>query len=497
MGRISKKLEDYKKISEAAYLAAAQNTERYRIILRYFFVQHERMKDYSYPNEILAHVRGISGMEAYTEDELTQDLNQLVAWKNIVPGQEIKNPRTIAEFNKKVYRYQITPYTVEIERMLEHLEESEEFRGSLDKKTFEKLYSALQDFLSQGFDEELAEKWHAIIDLFTEVRQNTSDYLAYLSSERSEEMMKRESFLAYKDRFVVYLSDFIQGSYQMAMKIQDSFEHCNDEDLRRRFLFLAEIPDFVPRYEELAFDPAVKAEELMELWESFRRWFINTGEHSSEYQILQDRTNNMIRKITGSIRRIGERTQQKLSRKKDYLHVAQWFLNAQTMEEAHRISATVFGLTHTQHYLTDGLDTADIYTEIWDMKLHEVITQPKTNRYQERTSITPYVIDREAKQELIRKNQSKQKQLKEAIASYMDDGRLSVFGEKQISSEVRKILLKWISAAFLTEDGMILTEFGYRVKVKIEKEQTTLVLSEDGAMEMPAFEVAILKEGSR
>ena len=58
---------------------------------------------------------------AYTEEQLSQDLAQLESWGNLTAQQEATRARNIAEFKRKKFRYQCTPYTVEIERMVERL----------------------------------------------------------------------------------------------------------------------------------------------------------------------------------------------------------------------------------------------------------------------------------------------------------------------------------------------------------------------------------------
>ncbi|MDO4793884.1 MAG: TIGR02677 family protein [Filifactor alocis] len=494
MARISNRVEDYKKITEANYLVAPKNAERYRMILRYFFVEHERMRDYIYPENVLEHVQGILGRDNYSEEELTQDLKQLVEWKNIVPGQEIKNPRTIAEFNRKVFRYQITSYTVQIERMLEQLEKSgEEFRGSLDKKPFEKLYLALRDFLEEGPSDNLVEYWHQVMEIFTSVRENTADYLAYLSSEKAGEMMKRESFFAYKEKFISYLRDFIQGSYRMAVKIQELLEKQEEGELQIKFDYLARVPDFTPRFEDVQTDVETKTEELRELWLSIVQWFVQTGSHPSQYRILQERTNATIRTITANIRRIGERNRQKLSRKKDYLHVAKWFLEAETMEEAHCISSVIFGLQNTAHYYALESETSNIYEEIWNIAPNEIVTNKRVRGGQTKTKVQRYHSNMEEKMEIIRRNQDEHRRLREEIDSHIRDGRISVCDGKEVSTSVRKVLLKWLSTAMLTEDGTVLTEFGYRVKVRMSKEEKIRLESEDGSMELSSFDVEILE----
>ena len=137
-----------KPIPEASYLTAA-NADRYRSILRYFYQQHERLRYYLFPEEVFAHLKQDPYFAGYSEEQLQQDLNQLVEWKNLIPRQDTGKVSTIEEFKKKRFRYQCTPYTVEIERMVQRLEQmGDSFGGSLEGTLFDRLLNLLQGFIS-------------------------------------------------------------------------------------------------------------------------------------------------------------------------------------------------------------------------------------------------------------------------------------------------------------------------------------------------------------
>ncbi|MBP1971227.1 uncharacterized protein (TIGR02677 family) [Virgibacillus natechei] len=112
--------QPFKKVTEASYLTA-DKAWSYRAILRYFYIQHERMREFLFPEEIYAHLIESQGFDGYTEEQLHQDLDQLVMWNNLVARQEMGRSKTIEEFKKKRFRYQTTPYTVEFERMLQDM----------------------------------------------------------------------------------------------------------------------------------------------------------------------------------------------------------------------------------------------------------------------------------------------------------------------------------------------------------------------------------------
>lgn len=183
----------FKKVTEASYLTA-DRAWSYRAILRYFYIQHERMREFLFPEEILAYLREFDEFRDFSEEQLHIDLGALVKWNNLMARQEVGKVRTVEEFKKKRFRYQCTPYTVEFERMLQQLEGmGETFGGSLEKTQFERLYQTLltiEKTLEAQEDEkaeECAQKWDDVFTYFRTITQNTSDYLAYLNSEEVEE----------------------------------------------------------------------------------------------------------------------------------------------------------------------------------------------------------------------------------------------------------------------------------------------------------------------
>jgi uncharacterized protein (TIGR02677 family) len=180
-----------KKVVEASYLTA-EKAWSYRTILRFFFIQHERMRDYITPEEIYEYLTEIPEFQTYTEEQLQLDLAQLVKWNNLIARQDMGNAKTIEEYKKKRFRYQCTPYTAEIERILQNLEKlGDSFKGSLERTQFDRLLQALI-MMEKGLaadvrpnDEEIAQIWDDIFSYFRNIRRNTADYIAYINSEKN------------------------------------------------------------------------------------------------------------------------------------------------------------------------------------------------------------------------------------------------------------------------------------------------------------------------
>ncbi|WP_106496593.1 TIGR02677 family protein [Lentibacillus sp. Marseille-P4043] len=493
-------VQPFRKVTEASYLTA-EKAWSYRAILRYFFIQHERMREFLFPEEIYAYLKDLQGFGDYTEEQLHQDLDQLVKWNNLIARQEMGRAHTIEEFKKKKFRYQCTPYTVEFERMLVEMEKGGEvFGGSLEKKEFERLYQALvevesilkKDSLPPA--DECSQLWNDVFTYFRAITKNTSDYIAHINSEEAEERMQTESFLAYKDQFTTYLRDFIIGLKQTALKIQQLLEIVTSEQLTPLINQVIIHQQQVPRFEDLGLDEREQVDEQQQKWQTLITWFLGNVHGESEYEMLELRTNEQIRRITRVVQRLGERHQYFRSRKKDYLHLAKWFDSFDTVKEAHELSAVAFGVFHTRHLFSDHVPTDDIYTDIWDEQPITHETKPRIRNYREKTRAGAIVSQQQkkeaARQEYLRDKLAEQ----EALEKYMQGNEIRLDALPVIETHVRKMLLGWIGKAMAKKDHTFKTEHGRNVKVLVAKDERILLHAEDGVMEMPAVTFQFMDE---
>lgn len=425
----------YRPISEVTYLTT-DNAWRYRAILRYFYQQHERLRHYLFPEEVYEYLKQNPYFEDYSEEKLQQDLNQLVEWKNLIPRQDTGKVTTIEEFKKKKFRYQCTPYTVEIERMVLGLERmGDSFGGSLERSLFERLLDSLMKLTSvenspfrdkkeQSYridrltGEEANQIWEEMYDHFRKLVENATDYLAHLESEKVEEMMMTEAFLVYKDSLTEYLRNFMTSLQRTSLKIETILLETPDDLIERVIDRVADYQMSIPRLtvQQSLDEWKVKFKEQ---WKSIKGWFLGRDRVDSELIYLQNKTNETIRKITRFAQRLGERHHNFRSRRKDYLHLAEWFSKLEDVKEAHELSACVFGVFHTRHIYAETKATEDIYTEIWDHPPTVLTIKPRIRNYREKIR-TGAVISREQEkqamlQEYLREREAERQLVEEMI----------------------------------------------------------------------------------
>lgn len=487
--------QTFKKVPEATYLSTGK-ASHYRAILRFFYEQHERLREFLMPEEVLSHLQQLDSFSDYTLEELQADLAALVEWKNLIAHQETGKVRTVEEFKKKRYRYQVTPYTVEFERMLIQFEEnSEQFSGSLEKTQFERFFDILTKVSGERKSAaESAQLWDDLLTYFKKITQNTSDYFAYLRSEDATEQMKSEAFYLYKDQFTRYLREFILHLQRTAASIQDAMGQMDRSLMRSFFERVSEHEEQVCR-----FDRKLGRQEMIDefeaTWQNVKAWFLGSGAAESQYENVLYQTNEAINRMTRIIQRLGERSRIQHSRKEDYLHLANWFLRLKDLSSAHKLSAVAFGVSHTRHLYSDHVPTDDIYVDVWEEEpmVHE--RTPITRDYRGKSKSSPLDNHEKDKQKTVEAYKKQIEHEKTLIHQLLDEGQIELERVAEVEPFVRKTFLLWIGKAMTKEDRTIKTEYGDLVRVDIDQKRRIYLHSKDGILEMPAARFVFLKQG--
>ena len=108
-------------LTEAKYLNA-DNADRYRSIMRIFYENYEKLRYWMYQEEVYAQMTADPYFADYRMEQCQQDLAMLTEWKNLNTIQDTRRVSSIEEFKNKKFRYQMSEYSVEIERLVIRLE---------------------------------------------------------------------------------------------------------------------------------------------------------------------------------------------------------------------------------------------------------------------------------------------------------------------------------------------------------------------------------------
>lgn len=204
-------MEHFEQINETSYLSV-QNASIYRKIMRCFYREYEKMHFQLYKEDIYRFLKEDEAFEAYSMEQLVQDLEALVKWKNLTPIQDPGKVYTIADYKNKQYRYTMSEYAVEIERLTVRLENLFLESGNLSTNFFVRLERSLDETENMENAElrTVNEWWQTLQEDFKRLNQNYQDYLRDFYSGKTEKLMKSVEFMVHKDKFIKYLNEFVQ-----------------------------------------------------------------------------------------------------------------------------------------------------------------------------------------------------------------------------------------------------------------------------------------------
>lgn len=481
-----------KKITETSYLTA-ENTKRYRPILRFFYEQYERINYMLYKEEVFNELNGKLNFEDYTIEMCESDLTALVNWGNLTALQDTNNVSTVEEFKHRKFRYQLSEYAVEIERLVIKLENLHIEGASLEPKLIERIKESIESIekISTQSETEVLSFWENLNNDFKRLNQDYQDYIKTFYNVKMEEVAKSKQFILYKNDLVKYLREFIkslqENSYVIEEKLKKLEKTTEERILEKVYLGQKKIV----RIDKL--DEEIDEQELKNRnkakWENIKKWFLGTKTKPSEVEKINEKTTEIIRKITRIANQIAESKGNVSSKKAEYKKICEMFCRVENIEEAHKLSSLVFGMFNTRHTKGNFVrETDSINSSLIEEPSNEYEVKPRIRAYKEKEPKIA-IIYKTAEKKLQVEKYLKQLELeRKEIEKYIKDGKIDIKELPIIKSTFRKTLLKWISKAGLSTNKQITTEDGRKIKLIYPQNNQRCVLEcEDGNLEMPAF----------
>lgn len=478
-------------IEETSYLSVP-NARVYRKIMRCFYREYEKMRFQLYKEDIFELVRQEEEFRDYTMQELEQDLAALVKWKNLTPIQDPGRVYTIADYKNKQYRYTMSEYAVEIERLTVRLENVFLESGNLSTNYFVRLEKSLEEAetMEQAGLKQVNEWWNLLQEDFRRLNQNYQDYLRDFYSGKADRLMKSVEFVLHKDKFIRYLNEFVQELQQHSRRIAQlltrSMEGIEGCVLERVVQSELDIPHAVVEFRGST-EPNLR-ENVMGKWNSLKNWFLDSGQQECEAKRVLRITNEVIRNIIQNAALIVQMQNWGISRKEDYRKFLELFLKCEELEEAHRLSAHVFGIQRVEHFRTNAPRESDAVNDsVYQENPAEYLLKPHTRAYREKKDRTGF-SDRSLEKMIQRQNYLRHaEQQKEIVMRYIRDQKI-VFADitEEITENTRHIFLQWIGQAGLNSEHKGRTEYGQEYRL-LRGEGNCVLHCEDGDLTMPAY----------
>ena len=469
-----------------------ENAPKYRAIMRFLYEQSEKFQHYSKIEEILEHLKERNQIdEHYTQEKLYDDLKVLENWECVISKEDKTVVRTIEEFKKKRLEFQITNLAKEFESILKKLDELDDvLTGSLESKEFERILKGIIELkavdVTKDSNDVIYEKWINLIRIIENLRRNSSNYLSHLKSEQAENLFKTEEFVLYKDKFTDYLTKFVFSMKRNRHKIAKELRNMREDFIETYIERLVEYFSLIPTVDGKKFDVERTKRIHQEKWLELKSWFVKSKDEKTEVERLLEETEKSIQVLSRYALRLSEIKNNNQNRKEDYRTLATMFYQSNSLEEAHRLSACVFGVPHTRHIFGKEKQTESSNENLWEQMPVQIETTPKNRTYERSKKMKSRVkMDKEKEQRRIREIVEKREKQQKEIENLIVNNRLVLRDLPVIQPYVRKTLLHWITKAVQNKSRAGKTESGRSYIVKMEDNQKIALRCEDGVLTMP------------
>ncbi|WIM40343.1 TIGR02677 family protein [Paenibacillus sp. PK4536] len=479
-------------VSELKYVNA-DNVSRYRAIMRFLYEQYQKLNYWLKPEQIFKGIMSWNLHEGYTLEQCQIDLEQLIEWGNLSSRHDGGRAVTVEEYLRKKYQYLLTPYSIEIERLLEGLERVHGYGGSLEPTLLDRIADILIDIHYHAGAYKLGEAlelWKSLYDAFQRLHKTSVDYIASLQTNRAEELMATDAFLVYKDSLTQYLRDFVQALQRRSFKIEGNFAKIKFDILNLFFEAVIEDEWQIPKLEE-TFTKQQYAEELLEKWHSVQRWFIGESGSTSELVLLENASKEAVVRMMRSATRIQERRRSTISRKKELEYLGEWFYRSPNLDSAHKLAAYAFGLFPTRHLQgPDNRESDSSEISMWEEPSNTKTLRSKSRKKNERLD-TDSIIDKSAQKKILKQEYIlKHRQELQFVIQMVEKENLFI-SEFGIISELERIqILRWISLCTAASQFTFYMPEGIRVRLKQPlNQERTILQCEDGELELLNYEL--------
>jgi uncharacterized protein (TIGR02677 family) len=478
-------------VTELKYVNA-DNVTRYRAIMRFLYEQYQKLNYWLKPEQIFEGVMSWQLHKNYTLEQCQLDLEQLVEWGNLSSRHDGGRSVTVEEYLRKKYQYLLTPYSIEIERLLESLEKVHGYGGSLEPTLFDWIADTLfgirehAGVYEQG---QALELWNSLYNSFQKLHETSVDYIASLQTNKAEELMATDAFLLYKDSITQYLRDFVQVLQRRSFKIEGNLKQITS-GVRDIFLHAVVKDEWrIPKLEETVTKEQY-LEELLEKWNGLKRWFIGETGSTSELALLESASKEAVVKMVRSAIRIQERKRSTISRRKELDYLGQWFYQCVDINSAHKLAAYAFGLFPTRHLQgQDNRESDSSEMSMWHEPPNEIILRSRSRKKNERLD-TDSVIDKSAKKAVLRKEYIQRHKQELRFVVQMVEKRIIRMSEfDTVSVSERLQILQWIGICTAASTLFFYTPEGVRVQLRQPpNKERTILRCEDGELELLNYE---------
>lgn len=336
---------------------AADNAPAYRAVLEVFVSAKERFLLHLRPGELWEELSASRPGPVATVEALHLHLAQLVEWGNLLSTPDGGEVRTVEDFYKARFLYQLSREGEAAEAALAVFRERLEAPGELQTAALADIVdhlSALQTLLAAGGGD-AARVHQTISQLFARFDGLAEQARRFLASLRRSLDLRAggvDDFLAYKEHLVGYVERFLREltatAGVIAQRLDDlegagvlqALERSADRELTDRL-----------RQDETARCEA--GERWRRRWAGLRSWFIGSPGRPPQSAELRAQTRAGLGVLLQALGNLHDARLRRSDRVADLRTLARWFAGAADDAAAHALFHQAFLLSPTRHLLID------------------------------------------------------------------------------------------------------------------------------------------------
>ena len=486
-----------KQIEEVKYLVT-ENTYRYRSIIRVMYKCYEQMKYTVYKEDIFESLKEYEEFKDYTIDMIKADLDALVVWKNINATADTTKVNTIEEFKNREFRYNLSPKTIEIERMLINLEHMTiENTSSLEASLVEKFKEQIQDLkVINTKENKVIYDWFKELNLsFQSLNRNYQDYISKFYSPKNDELMKTTEFLIFKEGFIKYLREFIRSLQNNTYVIKETLTDIKNDEIEelvhKIYLYEIEIQSL-----DLEIDEKDYKELNIGRINSMKEWFVSYKGREPLIEQLISNTNEIIRKITRYAAGIADKKTNNANRKEEYKKIATFFKDIEDINDGHKIASMVFGSFNLSKIMVDiNRETESINSSIYDEAATEIVIKPKVRTYREKIIKNPIKNKESRKKEKLKAVLEKRLEAEKIIYKYIKNNEINFSELDEIEGKDRVLLLRLLTKGRSKKREWNKSEIGLEYRIDLDDGKNITLRCKDGNLQMPPYRIVFKEDG--
>jgi uncharacterized protein (TIGR02677 family) len=261
-------------------------TREYRLVLRAFNDARERFALHLKPSDVHQFIKTNStGTEQVDENVLTQMLQKLVEWGNLAAHADSSEVRTVEDFNKPRFLYQLSRAGEAAELALRFFQQHIEVPGELQATALADILAelnALQLLLEPELEHEKI--YRTFRELFTRFEELTSRAQQFIGSiQRVIDLQGADvnTFLQYKATLLDYLERFIRELIVKGAQISVTLQAIPAERLDLA-LSVASERDLADALDKSPAAVARSRIQWQRRWDGLNHWFIGVGGHHKQ-----------------------------------------------------------------------------------------------------------------------------------------------------------------------------------------------------------------------